>query len=70
MLKAFIVLGVRLLLASKLFLRKKTNETFDDVKWLLIITWVAPECQDIVNEHTYRGDKRAHEKRGLGIKFP
>jgi hypothetical protein len=45
---------------------------------MLIITRVAPECQDIArpthlslgtlaDEHTYWGDKRVHENGVLGI---
>jgi hypothetical protein len=24
--------------------KEKTNETFDDARWMLTMTWVAPEC--------------------------
>jgi hypothetical protein len=60
------------------FQKKKTDKTFDDVKWMLTIIRVAPECRDtarptrlcrgtLADEHTYRGGKRVHEKIVLGI---
>jgi hypothetical protein len=30
------------------FLKKETKKTFDDVRWVLTITRVAPECRDTV----------------------
>jgi hypothetical protein len=60
------------------FHEKKTDETFDDAKWMLTITRVAPDCRDtteharlcrgtLADEHTYWGDKRVHENEVLGI---
>jgi hypothetical protein len=76
-----VFLGVHLLWLFKLFKKRKSDEIFYDAKWMLTITWVAPECRDtaeptylcrgtLANEHTYRGDKRVHEKKVLGIEVP
>jgi hypothetical protein len=57
------------------FQKKKTAKTFDDAKWMLTTTQIAPKCQGtaglahlcqgtLVGEHTYRGDKRVHEIKG------
>jgi hypothetical protein len=40
--RTLVVLGMQSLRTSKL---KKTNKTFDDVKWILTIIWVALECR-------------------------
>jgi hypothetical protein len=63
------------------FRQKETNKIFDIAKLMLIITRVAPECRDtarsarlcdgtLVDEHTYRDDKRVHENGVLGIEVP
>jgi hypothetical protein len=44
-LRTLVVLGVQLLWTSKLL--KKKYETFDDARRMLIMTRVAPDCQDI-----------------------
>jgi hypothetical protein len=60
------------------FQKKKTDEIFYDVKWMLTITRVAPECWDtakptrlccdtLADEDTYGGDKRVFEKMVLAI---
>jgi hypothetical protein len=41
-LRTFVVLTVQLLRTSKLL--KNTNDTFDDARWMLTITRLAPEC--------------------------
>jgi hypothetical protein len=80
-LRTLVVLSMQLLQVSKLFKEKKTYKNFDDAKWMLTVTRVAPECQGtsgaahlchgtLADEHTYRVDKRAHEKRVLGIEVP
>jgi hypothetical protein len=68
-------------MAVQTFQKKKTNETFKDVKWMLTITQVASECRDraeparlccgtLADGHTDIGDKRVHEKRVPGIEVP
>jgi hypothetical protein len=44
-LRTLVVHVVQLLWAFKLFEKKKTDETFDDVKWMLTITQVAPSAK-------------------------
>jgi hypothetical protein len=44
-LRTLVVLVTQLLRSSK-HLKKKTNKTFDNVRWMLTMTWVAPECRD------------------------
>jgi hypothetical protein len=41
-LRTLVVLTVQLLRTSKLL--KNTNDTFDDARWMLTITRLAPEC--------------------------
>jgi hypothetical protein len=51
-----VVLGVRLLRTSKLLEKKETDKNFDDVRWVLTRTHVAPECRDTARPtRPYRG---------------
>jgi hypothetical protein len=67
-LRTLVVLGVQLLWASNLFEKRKTDKTFDDARWMLTITRVAPEHRDttgpthlchgtLANEYTYWATK-------------
>jgi hypothetical protein len=59
---------------------EKTNETFDDVRWILTITRVAPECRHIGGHARLRRGTRlmriltetreGYEKGALGMDVP
>jgi hypothetical protein len=46
--RTLVVLGMQLFRGYKLFKKSKTDKTFNDVRWMLTITRVAPECWDTV----------------------
>jgi hypothetical protein len=76
--RTLVVHGVQPLWTSKLL--KKTSETFDDVRSVLTIIWVASECRDSVGlAYLSRGTllmrihtktKKGYMKGALGMEVP